>query len=131
MVHHLKAALRKKLLSERDALGQKDLESLSTAIMERLFMRPRFAEARIVAFYVPKGKEVGTARMIKAALAAGKEVLVPVTREDIHFCRFTSFEELAPGKYDIPEPKACFPPSREPDVVIVPGISFGLCMHRL
>jgi len=131
MVHHLKQALRKKMLSERDALAQKDLESMSGAIMERLFLRPRFAEARVVAFYVPKGKEVHTLAMIKAALAAGKEVVVPVTDHEMRFCRFTSFEELAPGKYGIPEPRACFPPSREPDVVVVPGVSFGLCMHRL
>jgi 5-formyltetrahydrofolate cyclo-ligase len=131
MVQHLKAALREKMLSKRDAIAQKDLEAMSTAIMESLFLRPRFAEAKTVAFYIPKGKEVGTLGMIKAALAAGKEVLVPVTRENISFCRFTSFEELAPGKYGIPEPKACFPPSREPDVIVVPGVSFGLCMHRL
>jgi 5-formyltetrahydrofolate cyclo-ligase len=131
MVQHLKEALRKKLLSERDALPKPSVESMSAAIMERLFVRPRFAEARTVAFYVPKGNEVDTTRMIKHALAAGKEVLVPRTLQEIRFCRFTSFEELEPDRFGIPAPKICNESLREPDVVIVPGVSFGLCMHRL
>lgn len=131
MVRHLKEALRKKMLSRRDALPKGSVESLSVAIMERLFVRPRFAEAKTVAFYIPKGNEADTTRMIKHALAAGKEVLVPVTNHDIHFCRFTSFEELEPDRFGIPAPKICSQASREPDVVVVPGVSFGLCMHRL
>jgi 5-formyltetrahydrofolate cyclo-ligase len=131
MVAHLKEALRRKILSRRDALARDDVVSLSAAIMHSLFVRQRFAEARTVAFYVPKGNEVDTTNMMKAALAAGKEVLVPVTDHEIRFCRFSSFEDLTPGRFGIHVPKVCGRPSREPDVVVVPGVSFGLCMHRL
>jgi 5-formyltetrahydrofolate cyclo-ligase len=131
MVQHLKEALRKKMLSKRDAMPKGSVESMSAAIMERLFIRPRFAEAKTVAFYIPKGNEADTRRMIKHALAAGKEVLVPVTDHDISFCRFTSFEELEPDRFGVPVPRIRSQASREPDVVVVPGVSFGLCMHRL
>ena len=42
-----------------------------------------------------------------------------------------SFDSLKSGKYGILEPADRIPPSKEPDVIVVPGVSFGLCMHRL
>ncbi len=131
MVHQLKAALRAKMLSQRDALTQPDIVSLSDAIAERLFSNRRFSEAKTVAFYVQKGSEVNTERMMGSALRLGKAVLVPVTDHEINFVRFRSFTDLRPGKFGIMEPSAREPPSEGPEVVVVPGVSFGLCMHRL
>jgi 5-formyltetrahydrofolate cyclo-ligase len=132
MVHHLKEALRRRMLAERDSLGRAELGAMSEAIAEKLFSRPRFAEAGVVAFYLPKGSETDTSGMIRSALKLGKEVLVPVTSGEISFVRFTSFADLAPGRFGIPEPRTRNPePPREPDLVVVPGIAFGLCMHRL
>jgi len=135
MVHHLKVALRKKMLSKRDALSPEEVQSMSDSIMERLFSRPRFAEAKTVAFYIRKGNEVDTERMIGYAIKAGKSVLVPVTDHKITFVRFRSFTELVKGKFGIMEPSVREndpkTPSPEPELVIVPGVSFGLCMHRL
>ena len=131
MVQHLKAALRIRMLAKRDALSKCEVETLSGAIAGRLFASPRFKEAKTVAFYLPKGNEVDTAKMIECALALEKEVLVPATDHKINFCRFTSFDDLVPGRFGIQEPKSHSPPSREADIVIIPGVSFGLCMHRL
>ena len=131
MVQHLKAALRKEMLAKRDCLIPEQIESMSEAIRENLFSRPRFKEAKTVAFYLNKSSEVDTLRMIGHALRIGKEVIVPVTDHKITFYRFSSFTDLQKGKYGILEPKARTPPSREPDVVVVPGVAFGLCMHRL
>ncbi len=131
MVQHLKAALRKDMLGKRDALSPAELSSFSSMIEESLFSRPRFAEAGTVAFYIPKGNEVDTRGMIRRALAGGKEVLVPVTDHHITLFRFQSFDSLVAGKYGILEPRGRIMPSKEPDVIVVPGVSFGLCMHRL
>ncbi len=131
MVAHLKAALRKEMLSRRDSLREEEKLSSSGLIEDSLFARPRFAEARTVAFYITKGNEVDTRRMISRAMEEGKEVLLPVTDHKITLFRFSSFDSLVSGKYGIMEPKERVPPSREPDVVVVPGVSFGLCMHRL
>jgi len=131
MVQHLKAALRSQMLAKRDALSRGEVETLSGAIAERLFASQRFKEAKIVAFYLPKGNEVDTAKMIEQTIALGKEVLVPVTDHQITFFRFSSFQDLVPGKFNILEPKARNTPSKEADVVVIPGVSFGLCMHRL
>jgi 5-formyltetrahydrofolate cyclo-ligase len=131
MVAHLKAALRKQMLARRDSLCQAEVASMSDAIMERLFSCRRFAEAKTAAFYLPKGNEVNTERMIGHAIRLGKEVAVPVTDHKITFVRFRSFTDLQPGKYGIPEPSKRETLNAEPDVIIVPGVSFGLCMHRL
>lgn len=131
MVQHLKAALRKDMLSRRDALSALELSSFSGLIEQSLFSRPRFAEAGVVAFYIPKGNEVDTRGMMRRAIAEGKEVLLPVTDHKITLCRFSSFDSLVSGKYGIMEPRERTAPSREPDVIVVPGVSFGLCMHRL
>ncbi len=131
MVQHLKEKIRREMISLRDSLPRPLSAGLSDVIAETLFTRPRFAEAGSVAFYLHKGSEVDTTSMIARALAEGKEVLVPVTDHRITLFRFGSFEGCVSGKYGIREPKERVPPSREPDVIVVPGVSFGLCMHRL
>ncbi len=131
MVQHLKEKIRKEMLAKRDALAPDELRSRSSLIEDLLFSRPRFSESRTVAFYLHKGNEVDTTSMIRRALAEGKEVLVPVTDHKITLFRFDSFEGLVSGKYGIREPERKALPSKEPDVIVVPGVSFGLCMHRL
>lgn len=131
MVSRAKAALRKEVLEKRDSLTADELSKKSRMIMKRLFSRPRFREAETVAFYLPKGSEVDANVMVTAALDAGKEVLVPVTDHKITFYRFSSFGDLKKGKYGIPEPKSLIKPSKPPDLVVIPGVCFGLCMHRI
>jgi 5-formyltetrahydrofolate cyclo-ligase len=131
MVKHLKDALRKEMLSKRDSLSREEVEILSESIMKNLFDRPRLLEARTVGFYLSKGNEADTRKMIERSLEMKKEVLVPATNEKIEFFRFSSFADLIPGKYGILETKHRINPSKPPDLVIVPGVAFGLCMHRL
>jgi 5-formyltetrahydrofolate cyclo-ligase len=133
MVQHLKAALRKEMLQKRDSLQAHEAEARRIAIEGRLLSHPRFKEAKVVAFYVTKGSEVDTRPMILEAVRLKKEVLIPVTDgQHITFFKFHSFKEMVVGKFGIPEPKVRDPENRlSPDLVIVPGVAFGLCMHRL
>lgn len=131
MVQEAKRLHRKGFLRKRDALSEEKHTSMGKAIMETLFSRPRVKEAKTIAFYLHKGSEARTSEMIEKALSMGKEVLVPVTDHKITFYHFSSFEDLQKGKYGILEPKSREAPSKPPDVVIIPGIAFGLCMHRI
>ncbi len=47
------------------------------------------------------------------------------------FHTFESMDGLVKGKFGIHEPKARSPEPAVPDLIIVPGVAFGLCMHRL
>ena len=131
MVTHLKNAIRKPILEKRDKLTTAEISELSSQIVGRLFEQPEFRKAKVVAFYLAKGSEVNTTKAIERAIREGKEVLVPVTNHKIEFYKFESFESLAKGKFGIMEPKNKTKSICVPNVVVVPGVAFGLCMHRL
>jgi 5-formyltetrahydrofolate cyclo-ligase len=131
MVQHLKRALRERMLKERDSLAPNDVARMSAAIAASLLAHPRFREAKIIGFYIPKRNEADTSAMIEAAIRAGKVVSAPVTTHSISFFPFTSLGSLVPGKFGIPEPSTKNTKPVEPDLIVVPGVAFGLCMHRL
>lgn len=132
MVHQLKAELRKKMLKKRDSLTKEEIEIASGSVAEKLLSHPRFIEAKRIGFYLPKGNEVDTKGMIERALAMEKIVCVPITGDhEMKFCRLSSLKDVQKGKFGISEPKTQNPESVEPQLIVVPGIAFGLCMHRL
>lgn len=131
MVSEAKKTLRGNILKIRDSLSQEEISSRSRAIEERLFDDVHFKDAHTVAFYIPKGNEVDTRGMMERALKQGKDILVPVANSEITMCRFTSFDELVPGKFGVPEPRERTAEGHTAEVVLVPGIVFGLCMHRI
>ncbi|MBI5227136.1 5-formyltetrahydrofolate cyclo-ligase [Candidatus Micrarchaeota archaeon] len=131
MVTHMKNALRKEILAERDGLRETQILSMSLIIKEKLFSTEHFQKAKTVCFYLAKGSEVSTKNMIESALSLGKHVVVPVTGEKIEFVHFTSFEDLRRGRFGVPEPSTLKPHSEEPDLIVVPGIAFDLHLHRL
>ena len=135
MIHYLKADLRKKILEKRDSVSESERKEKSGRIMGRLFADPHFRSASCVAFYLNIQSEVETKEMIIAARELGKEVLLPavVSGQDLELYRFESFEKLKKGRFGILEPETedRKPPAHWPEVIIVPGVAFGLCMHRL
>jgi len=130
MIAEAKAELRKKMLTQRNSLDQDFVHESSKSIAEKLFAEEHFKNARTIAFYIPKGSEVDTRFMIDA-LEEDREILVPITKDEIEMVQLKSFDNLGPGRFGVPEPREKIPPSSFSDVVIVPGVAFGLCMHRL
>ncbi len=122
----MKKTLREMLLAKRNAMDESDCIALSRKIMENLFSTKQFLESRNVAFYIHKGNEVHTDEMIRNS---GKQVFVPVTGKEMKLSEHS--DELAPGKYGIHEPKNPKIIDFDPDIIIVPGIAFGKCMHRI
>ncbi len=131
MVAEAKKILRNNVLAIRNSLTSKEIAERSKRIEETLFGEEHFKSMKTGAFYIPKGNEVDTKTMIEHAIREGKEVLLPVTNDEISMCKFTSFFDLAPGKFGVPEPRHHVPKDHLAEVVLVPGIVFGLCMHRI
>ncbi|MFH1784930.1 MAG: 5-formyltetrahydrofolate cyclo-ligase [Candidatus Micrarchaeota archaeon] len=131
MVKHLKDELRKEILEKRSSLSKDEVITLSISIAKNLFEQKEFTDAKVVGFYLPKGNEVDTRKMIEYALEKKKEIVVPVTDSEVKFYKFISFDDLIPGKFNVLEPKTRILPSKEPDLIITPGVCFGLCMHRV
>lgn len=132
MVSESKAALRKEMLTKRNAISEAEIIEGSRRVASRLFAIPEFIESKTVSFYLSHDTEVHTLEMIKRALKERKEVLVPtISGDDLELVKFTSFEDMAPAKFGILEPKTKIKPERQPEVIITPGLAFDLDLHRL
>jgi 5-formyltetrahydrofolate cyclo-ligase len=131
MVAEAKKILRRNILTIRNSLTPEDISERSRKIGETLFREKHFKKAKTVAFYIPKGNEVQTRDMMEHAIREGKEILVPVTDSEVSMCEFTSFFDMVPGKFGVPEPKHHVAKDHAAEVVLVPGIVFGPCMHRI
>ncbi|MFH1221597.1 MAG: 5-formyltetrahydrofolate cyclo-ligase [Candidatus Micrarchaeota archaeon] len=126
----MKHAIRAEMLAKRDSLPEDERKRLSEVISSNIVQRPAFMQANTIAVYLAKGSEVSMRRTIELAMAAGKTVLVPVTNQHLEMFQFTGFGNLHVGKFGILEPKDKIQ-GPAPEVVLVPGIAFGKCMHRI
>ncbi|NOZ76514.1 MAG: 5-formyltetrahydrofolate cyclo-ligase [Euryarchaeota archaeon] len=133
-----KHRIRRKVLAWRNDLPEWDLRRRSVLIGENLFKLSDFMDSRTVMFYNSKASEVKTDDMVRRALADGKRVVVPVmdTQEyQLFLSELWDFEtELAPGAFQVPEPKEeCIRPvaPEEVDIFILPGVAFDRKGNRL
>jgi 5-formyltetrahydrofolate cyclo-ligase len=133
-----KKALRKKILSLRDALPSEERHKKSVVIQSQLISLPQFIAARTVALFVSCRSEVLTEPIIRKSLSLEKVTALPITdlaRKQLTLSRITDFDaDLAPGTRGILEPK----PDRirpvspdELDLVITPGAAFDRQGRRL
>ena len=126
-----KKLLRNKILRRRDKLPPEERQVKSRIIETSLFNLPDIISAQNIFFYVSFRSEVQTHEIIRAVLASGKTVTVPVTdmkQRRLVLSRIESFEDdLAPGTMGIlePGPEKLRPvPAQQVDVVITPGAVF-------
>ncbi len=138
MIHKRKKELRKKVQELRDALDPEQRKLLSARVAENLWRVPEFAAAKTVLFFISFRSEVDTLPIIRRALDEGKVVCVPCTNDgdkSMVASRILDLQQdLAPGNYDILEPKCdCLRPvsPEEIDVVLMPGVAFDLSGGRL
>jgi 5-formyltetrahydrofolate cyclo-ligase len=139
-VFNEKKTARGKFKPLRMRLSREEVLTKSARIKKLLFGLSEFTMAKTIAFYVAKqaGREVETEEMIKESLMAGKRVLVPIVDKaarKIFFSELRDYDsELAPGEFDILEPKPSYRrlvPATESDLMIVPALVFDLQGHRL
>ncbi len=129
-----KAELRKRYRALRDAIPADARAQRSSAIARLLLTVERFEHAGSVFIYVSAGSEVVTHGLIGACLAAGKTVVVPrvaVEPDAMHAVVIRSADDLAPGRFGIPEPTTHDPFDATPDITLVPGLAFTRTGQRL
>lgn len=73
-----KAALRRTLEARRNAIPAETRATLSALLCARAAARPEFETARTIHCYLPMRSEVDGRPLIRAALASGKQVAVPI-----------------------------------------------------
>lgn len=127
-----KKEIRKYVFDCRKKMTQETAEELSRVICQTITNLPEFREASCVYAYVDYNKEVVTKGMIEAAWKAGKRVAVPKVTgpHEMKYYYLTSFEQLEPGYFQIPEPAYGEEAHEEDAFLIVPGVAFDKNLHR-
>lgn len=130
--HADKKKLRKKLRQVRDAMSADDREKADRMILDRLFSQKEFRTAAWVYTFVSFGSEPDTRRLIRYCLQEGVFIAVPrIEEKEMNFYRIRSWDDLVPGIWGIPEPKAGTELAVDPGFMLVPGLAFDRKGYRL
>jgi 5-formyltetrahydrofolate cyclo-ligase len=132
-----KRSVRLRVLAARDAWSAAERAAAAQAIVDRIIALPSFAAARTVQLTLPFRSEWDTLPLVRAALVAGKTVVLP--RVDtgarvlvLHAIR-DPVADVAAGCRGIPEPGLQCPVVAPAaiDWVLVPGVAFDAAGRRL
>jgi 5-formyltetrahydrofolate cyclo-ligase len=132
-----KLALRREMLSRRDALSIEHRLRAAHAIGAQIGSLPSFASAGTVLLTLAFRSEWDTLPLVRAALASGKLVAVPRVDDAKRMLELHALTDptgdVVPGYRGIPEPRPDAPavaPERV-DWVLVPGVAFDRDGRRL
>ena len=136
--HPEKVRLRDSALAARERLTGADREIKNRAIARSLNALPEIRGAGMIMSYASFRSEVDTYAMMSSWLEEGKRVAVPIAEkkattlipsEILHLP-----DDLAPGAYGVPEPKADrwrVIDLSSVEAVLVPGVVFDVSGHRI
>lgn len=132
-----KEALRGQIVAARLALPAHEHAARSRAIAQRVASLASWQRARAVLLTLPVRGEWDAGLVARAALAAGRMVVLPRVDAPARMLALHRIDDLtrdvAPGRHGVPEPR----PECEriaPDAidwVLVPGVAFDTLGHRL
>ena len=131
----LRAAMKARLIQ----VPAEDAERASQGVLSRLEHLDQWNRADTVLAFLSMKDEIGTACILRQALAQGKALAVPkVVGDNLVFYQINDIEkEVAPGAFGILEPVPGLPPldtqalSGQNSVVLVPGLAFDKENFRL
>ena len=132
-----KAALRARVLAERDALPPALRFAGSAVIVAGFLARPDYLAANGILVTLPFHNEWDTTALVRAALAAGKTVAVPRVDKAARMLELRGVADLARdvvlGYRDIPEPSTDCPRITHDAIefIVVPGVAFDPEGRRL
>ncbi len=131
-----KAALRRAVLSRRDALPERERALLGGRIVATVLDLPAYENAGVVLAYASFGTELQTAELLRRVLADGKTLLLPrVERGGLGLYEVRDLAvDLEPGTWGIREPRPDRCPPADPGRVgfaLIPGVAFDGRGRRL
>lgn len=131
-----KVMLRLHYKKMRDKMTPLYKKTLDYDIESRLICSREYMDAKLILCYVAKDDEVQTRGIIRAALANGKKVAVPLCESEgkMNFYLIDSLDDLRKGTFGIFEPdpsKSALLKDFDDSLCVVPGLSFDPCGNRL
>ncbi|MFH1391925.1 MAG: 5-formyltetrahydrofolate cyclo-ligase [Candidatus Diapherotrites archaeon] len=121
--------LRELIKRKRRKLLDSEAREKSQKIFENLFSLEEIKSTQNIAVYISVNNEVETKPIIEKLWKLGKNVFVPVMKEEkdehLHFAKIDSFQNLSENNKGILEPKEeLFISPNEIELFIVPGLAF-------
>lgn len=135
----MKQSLRQSIIAARQKLAPVARTALSAAITQRIMHLAEYGESKVVLGYMSFGAEFETMEWVRQVLRDGKQLLLPKVNADtkqLELYRVSDLQQdLAPGKWDIPEPLETRCPRVEAleqiDFILLPGVAFSRDGARL
>lgn len=133
----VKAALRRRLRAERDALDEAERASADAAVTMMVTGLAAYKNCAVIACYKSFGSEVSSQALIEDAWAYGKKVALPrtdPTTSRLRWFSVDSFDGLERGSWGIEEPPLnpnCEVTLDVQTLLVVPGLSFDRQGYRL
>lgn len=131
-----KEALRERARAIRSKVSEEAAAKASEAVSRELIEAIDWSKARSLLAYAPIQSEIDPSGVVEAFWRRGRAVAFPAVEPKARRLlprRATSWAELRPGPYGIPEPSPASPalPARAIDVVLIPGLAFDRRGYRL
>ena len=130
-IQETKQQLRSDVLKALENYSDEEFQQKSAAIQARLFEFANFLESTVVLLYVPIGRQVPTADIIRRSMDYNKIVVLPAFAADSFDVQLMKVDhpdkDLVKGPRKIlqPDPSRCKAiPIDRIDISIVPGIAF-------
>ncbi len=137
-VKEQKRALRKEILTKRDALDPQERKMADMAMADRIIGHQWFYGAEVLLAFINYGSEISTLEIIEEAFRKGKKVFVPrIEGEEMNFYYITSMEQLVAGYKGILEPDGtteCFDYETYKErrmLLLMPGVAFDIYGNRM
>ncbi len=127
-----KKEIRKSTFASRKALSEEVLVKNSEIICNKIIAMDAYKNADTIYVYMDCKGEVSMKPLLLDAWVKGKKTCAPrVTgKGEMKYYYITSYDDLAPGYYDIPEPVTEIEGDDENALLIVPGVGFDKKRHR-
>jgi 5-formyltetrahydrofolate cyclo-ligase len=124
-----KKEIRNFIEEQRKILKRDVKEAFDEQIFNKLIKSDEYKKAKTIFLYASFEGEVDTHRIIKHALADGKQICVPKIlskKEGMKAVIIESFNELKPSAYNILEPESFNKTIDEKniDLILMPGVAF-------
>ena len=129
-----KKDIRKQVFAQRAKTSEAFVQQQSSLIAGKIFALPQFQDASCIYVYMDYNKEASTRPIIEEAWRLGKKVAAPkVFGEDMRYFYIHSYDDVAPGYFNIPEPdetRNLEEAADETALLLVPGVAFDKDRHR-
>lgn len=127
-----KKEIRKLVFARRRAAVPEKLLADSRIICERVMETEAFQNASAIYVYMDCKGEVSVKPLLETAWKLGKKTAAPrVTGPgEMKYYYISSYSDVAPGYYQIPEPVTSREAHDEDALLIVPGVAFDKNRHR-